>query len=99
MDWVTYNMILGVVGLITFGLIYLLLTETFRGSRNQKDRPAKVPGSSHDAVTVAERISLTRPKMPRTMLSRVSSILRRGTPQGLNPSDREKGTEQMPTHR
>ena len=86
LDWGTYILLTAAVGLVTFGLIYLLFAEVFRSARPPEGRISKAPGTANGEVTEEERAGLTRPGNWKTLLSTVSSRLqnkkRRGIPTG-----------------
>jgi len=96
MDWVTSIMITGLVGFATFGLIFLLFAEIFRGGRRQDRllrRDSQMPAS---LVTEEERLSLTRSTAAATLLSRASSIFRRQSPQAES-AGKERDSLKPPT--
>jgi len=73
LDWVTYILVIGAVGFVTFGLVYLLFAELFRGPQVPENRSSRAPGTSLSSVTEVERISLTRPGNSRTLLTKTSA--------------------------
>jgi uncharacterized protein YjbI with pentapeptide repeats len=59
MNWVTFAMIIGMIGMVTFGLLCLLLAETFLRTRKKAIRTAQGLNVPSSAVTAEERAFLT----------------------------------------
>ncbi len=90
LDWVSYILLTCTVGLVTFGLIYLLFAEVFRSARRPEGRISGASDTSFDQVTKEERMGLTRLGGWRTLLSRASPPSQRKEPRGAPSAEDDK---------
>ncbi len=84
LDWAAYILLTVAIGVVTFGLIYLLFAEVLRSARPPEERVSRASDTSFDVVTEEERIGLTPPRYWRKGLLKGSPRSehkeRRGTP-------------------
>lgn len=99
MDWVTYILIIGSVGLVTFGMVFLLFAEMFKGWRQQEDDSARSSKISAYSVTEKERLALSPLPASKAILSRFSEVFRRRTLVLEEESTSENDDSQRPPSR